>query len=53
VIHPGPINHHATRGLGISGTSLAKRFGMSQPGIVYAANKGERIVREKNYRVIE
>ncbi len=43
----------ATRELGISGTSLAKRFGMSQPGIVYAANKGERIVREKNYRVIE
>ena len=43
----------ATRELGISGTSLAKRFGMSQPGVVYAASKGERIAREKNYQVLE
>ena len=43
----------ATRELGISGTSLAKRFGMSQPGVVYAANKGEKIAREKNYQLLE
>ena len=43
----------ATRELGISGASLAKRFGMSQLGVVYAANKGEKIAREKNYQVRE
>jgi len=43
----------AVRELGISGTSLAKRFEMSQPGIVYAVNRGEKIVRERNYRLLE
>ena len=43
----------AVRELGLSGTSLAKRFEMSQPGVVYAVNKGEKIVKEKNYRLVE
>lgn len=43
----------AVRELGLSGTSLAKRFEMSQPGVVYAVNKGEKIVKEKNYRLLE
>ena len=43
----------AIRELGMSGTSLAKRFAMSQSGVVYAANKGEKIAREKNYRLFE
>ena len=43
----------AIRELGMSGTSLAKRFAMSQPGVVYAVNKGENIAREKNYRLLE
>ena len=43
----------AIRELGMSGTSLAKRFAMSQPGVVYAVNKGEKIAREKNYRLLE
>lgn len=43
----------AVRELGISGTSLAQRFGMSQPGIGYSVNKGAKIAREKNYRLLE
>ncbi len=39
--------------LGISGTSLAKRFEMSQPGIVYAVKKGEKTAKENNYRLLE
>ncbi len=43
----------ATRELGMSGTTLAERFGMSQPGVVYAANKGEKIARENKYQLLE
>jgi len=32
---------------------LAKRLGMSQSGVVYAVNKGEKIAKEKNYQLIE
>jgi hypothetical protein len=42
----------AVRELGITGISLAERFGMSQPGIVYAVNKGEKIAKEKNYQLL-
>ena len=43
----------AVRELGIEGTYLAKIFGMSQPGVVYAVNKGEKIVRQNNLNLIE
>ncbi len=43
----------AVRELGMSGASLAKQFEMSQPGAVYAVNKGEKIARERSYRLIE
>ncbi|UCG66432.1 MAG: transposase [Deltaproteobacteria bacterium] len=43
----------AVRELGISGTSLAQRFGMSQPGVVYSVINGEKIAREKNYRLLD
>ncbi len=43
----------AVRELGLSGTFLAKRFGMSQPGIVYAVYKGEKIVKENGYQLLE
>jgi len=43
----------AVRELGISGTSLAKRFKMSQPGVVYAVNKAENIASERNYRLLD
>jgi len=39
--------------LGLSGTSIAKRFGMSQPGVVYAVNKGERIAKENKYELLD
>jgi len=35
----------------ISGTSPAKRFEMSQPGIVYAVKKGEKTAKENNYQL--
>jgi len=43
----------AVRELGFRGTTIAKRFGMSQPGIVYAVNKGERIAKEKKYYLLD
>jgi REP element-mobilizing transposase RayT len=43
----------AVRELGISGTSLAKRFKMSQSGVVYAVNKGERMAKERNYQLLK
>ena len=43
----------AVRELGISGTSLAKRLGMSQSGVVYAVNKGEKTAKEKKYKLTD
>ena len=43
----------AVRELGISGTSLAKRLGMSQSGVVYAVNKGERTAKENKYQLTD
>lgn len=43
----------AVRESGFSGKSIAKRFGMSQPGFVYAVNKGERIAKEKKYNLLD
>jgi hypothetical protein len=40
------------RELGLSGTFLARRYGMSQPGVVYAVRRGERIAERKGYRLI-
>jgi REP element-mobilizing transposase RayT len=42
----------AVRELGLNGTFLARRFGMSQPGVVYAVKRGERIAEEKGYRLL-
>ena len=42
----------AVRELGLSGTFLAERFRMSQPGVVYAVYKGEKIAKENGYRLI-
>jgi hypothetical protein len=37
----------AVREFGIEGTRVAKRFMMSEPGVVYAINRGERMVKQK------
>jgi len=42
----------AVRELGKGGTLLAKQFKMSQPGVVYAVNKGDRIAKEINLRCL-
>ena len=41
----------AVRELGMNGTDLAKHLGLSQSGVVYSVNKGEKIVKEKGYQI--
>ena len=43
----------AARELGISLTELARRLGISVPGVGYSVERGETIARESDYRVIE
>ena len=42
----------AVRELGISCTELAKKLKMSQPGVGYAVNRGEKIVKEHKYQLL-
>ena len=42
----------AVRELGISRTDLAKQLGMSQPGVGYAVNRGEKIAKEHKYQLL-
>ncbi len=39
--------------LGMNGTDLAKHLGLSQSGVVYSVNKGEKIIKEKGYKFLE
>ena len=39
--------------LGVEGTHMAKRLNMSQPGVAYAVGKGEKIVKDNNFQMIE
>jgi len=41
------------QGVRVNGTFLVKRFGMSQPGVVYAVNRGGKIARERNLTLLE
>ena len=41
----------AIRELGLSGTYMARQLEMSQPGIVYAVKRGERVAKAKGYRL--
>ena len=43
----------AVREIGVEGTHMAKRLKMSQPGVCYAVGKGERIVKDNNFQMIE
>ena len=43
----------AVRELGVEGTHMAKRLKMSQPGVAYAIGRGERIVKDNNFQMIE
>jgi hypothetical protein len=42
----------AVRELGISCTDLAKQLEMSQPGVGYAVNRGEKIAKEHKYQLL-
>ena len=39
--------------MGSTTTALAEWFGMGQPAITYAVRRGQKIVRDKGYRLIE
>ena len=41
------------QGVSINGRFLAERFGMSQSGVVYAVNSGEKIAREGNFTLLK
>ena len=41
----------AVRELGYSMLELARRLGMSQPGVVYAVRRGERLATEKGLKL--
>jgi len=43
----------AVRELGISCTDLAQRLEMSQPGVGYAVNRGEKIAKKHKYKLLE
>jgi putative transposase len=43
----------AVRELGLEGTRMAKRLNMSQPGVAYAIKKGEKIVKENDFQMVE
>ena len=43
----------ASRELGVSLTELARRLGISVPGVGYSVDMGEAIARESDYRLIE
>ncbi len=43
----------AVRELGISLTELARRLGMSVPGVGYSVERGEIIARKNDYQLIE
>ena len=42
----------SVRELGISCTDLAKQLEMSQPGVGYAVNRGEKIAKEHKYQLL-
>ena len=42
----------AVRELGLTGISLARRYHLTQPSIVYAVQRGEKIVREGSYQLL-
>ncbi len=43
----------AVRELGMSLTELARRLGISVPGVGYSVERGEIMVRENDYQLIE
>ena len=43
----------AVRELGYGLTDLARRLGVTQPGVGYAVSRGELIARQNNYRLLD
>ncbi|OEU83214.1 MAG: hypothetical protein BA865_04075 [Desulfobacterales bacterium S5133MH4] len=43
----------AVRELWMSLTDLARRLGISIPGVGYAMERGEAIARDKNYQLVD
>ncbi len=49
----GVFCYWAVRELGLAGARLARRLKMSQAGVGYAVRRGEKIVKEKTFIMIE
>lgn len=47
------VLYWAVRELGMTGTELARLFGLSQPGVVYGVKKGEKIAKERCLRLLD
>jgi chromosomal replication initiation ATPase DnaA len=43
----------AVRELGVPQKALAERFSLTEPAISYAVRRGERIARERGYKLME
>jgi hypothetical protein len=41
----------AVNELGLSGTALARRYGLTQPAVVFASRRGERLATEMSYKL--
>jgi len=39
------------REVGLEGTRIAKRLNMSQPGVAYAVQRGEKIVKDNDFQI--
>jgi hypothetical protein len=49
----GLFCYWAVRELGVNGTEMGRLLGMSQPAVVYAVRRGEKIARENKIRLVE
>lgn len=57
--HPAKVNarslfcYWASHELGASHAELAKRIGISPPGVGYSVERGKRIVQENDYQLLD
>jgi len=47
------LSYWAVRELGISGTAVGKKLGLSQSAVSRAVHRGERLVSERNLSVMD
>ena len=47
------VSYWAVRELGVIGTEVARRLGVTQPAVSQAIKRGARIIEERNLKLIE